>query len=174
MASFLRPGPRGPSPGGCALPCLLPLATALLGLFPLARPVSAQRVTELGVQGIATAADPAVAVVGVYAGLRTSLRTRVSATLAAGVSDGEAAWRAELLAHFLLNPARERGVGVYGAGGIAVVGGVVDQGYIVVTVGIEARPGARSGWFAEGGVGGGARLAAGYRWRRMPADRPAR
>ena len=123
---------------------------------------------ELGVQAIGTAADPAVAVGGVYGAIRTSHRTRVSVGLGAGVSDGDAAVRGELLVHFLLNPARRTGAGVYGAGGIAVAEGPVDQGYVVVTLGIEGRPGARSGWFVEGGVGGGARLALGYRWRRLP------
>jgi len=75
----------------------------------------------------------------------------------------------ELLVHFLLNPTRRTGAGVYGAGGVAVVGGPVDQGYVVVTLGVESRPGAPSGWFVEAGVGGGARLAMGYRWRRLPA-----
>jgi hypothetical protein len=125
-------------------------------------------VVELGAQGIATAADPAVAVAGIYAGIRTSRRSRLSAGLAGGASDGRAAWRGELLAHFLLNPARGRGAGVYGAGGIAVAGGPVNQGYVVATLGIEGRPGAPSGWFAEAGIGGGARLALGYRWRRLP------
>jgi hypothetical protein len=140
----------------------------VLGLLALAPAASAQRVLELGVQGIATAADPAVAVAGAYGAIRTSGRTRVSAALAGGVSDGEAAWRGELLAHFLLNPTRRDGAGVYGAGGIALSAGRVDQGYVILTLGIEGRPGARSGWFAEAGVGGGARLAAGYRWRRLP------
>jgi hypothetical protein len=119
--------------------------------------------------GIATAADPSVVAGGVYAALRTSLRTRISAAAAIGASGGETAWRGELLGHFLLNPTRRDGVGLYGAGGIAVVGGAVDQGYLVVTLGLEARPGARSGWFVEAGVGGGARLAGGYRWRHPAA-----
>ena len=38
----------------------------------------------------------------------------------------------------------------------------------MVTLGLEERPAARAGWFVEAGVGGGARLALGYRWRRMP------
>ena len=145
-----------------------PLAAALALLVGLVRPASAQRVMEVGVQAIGTAADPAVAVGGVYGAIRTSHRTRLSAALGAGVSDGEAAFRGEVLAHFLLNPTRRTGAGVYGAGGIAVAGGPVDQGYVVVTLGIEGRPGARSGWFAEAGVGGGARLAVGYRWRQVP------
>ena len=127
-------------------------------------PASAQSVPELGVVAMATASDPALVAAGAYGGLRTSLRTRVSAAALAGVSGSEAAWRGELLVHFLLNPTRRTG-----AGGVAVVGGPVDQGYVVVTLGVESRPGAPSGWFVEAGVGGGARLAMGYRWRRLPA-----
>jgi hypothetical protein len=59
-------------------------------------------------------------------------------------------------------------VGAYLAGGVAAVGGPADRGYLVLAAGIEDRPGARSGWFLEAGVGGGARLAAGYRWRWFP------
>jgi len=166
---MLRPGHRSPWPTRPCLGRALPVVALLLALPAVARPVSAQRMFELGVQGIATAADPAVGAAGLYGAIRTSLRTRVSAALAAGVSDGDAAWRGELLAHFLLNPTKRQGAGVYGAGGVAVAGGPVKQGYVVLTLGIEGRPGGRSGWFAEAGVGGGARLAMGYRWRRLPA-----
>ena len=148
------------------------LATALAWLVALAAPAAAQRVTEFGAQAIGTAADPAVAVGGVYGAIRTSHRTRISAALGAGVSDGDAAFRGELLAHFLLNPTRRTGAGVYGAGGIALAEGPVDQGYVVVTLGVEGRPGARSGWFVEAGVGGGARLAVGYRWRQHAGESP--
>jgi hypothetical protein len=144
-------------------------AAALLLVAP---PLAAQQVREIGLQTTATASDPALVIGGVYAALRTSLRTRVSAAAGAGAGGGDAAWRGELLAHFLLNPDRQRGTGVYGAGGLAVVGGPVNQGYLVLTLGLEARPGGRSGWFVEGGVGGGVRLAAGYRWRKRPAEPP--
>jgi hypothetical protein len=147
------------------------LAAALALLTAVATPAAAQRVMELGVQAIGTAADPAVAVGGVYGAIRTSQRTRISAALGAGVSGDDGAVRGELLAHFLLNPTRRTGAGVYGAGGVAIAEGPVDQGYAVVTLGIEGRPGGRAGWFVEAGVGGGARLAAGYRWRRLPPDR---
>jgi hypothetical protein len=140
-------------------------AGALLG----GSPASAQSVPELGVVVMATASDPALVAAGAYGGLRTSLRTRVSAAALAGVSGREAALRGELLVHFLLNPTRRAGAGVYGAGGVAVVSGPVDQGYVVLTLGVEGRPGGPSGWFVEAGVGGGARLAMGYRWRRVPA-----
>jgi len=105
---------------------------------------------------------------GVYGAVRTSLRSRISLAAGAGVSSGQATFRGEALAHFLLNPTRRRGLGFYGAGGLAVVQGVVDQGYLVVTLGVENRPGGRSGWFVEAGVGGGARLAVGLRHRWFP------
>jgi hypothetical protein len=129
--------------------------------------LAAQQAKELGVGMIATASDPALGVGAVYGAIRTSRRMRVSLAAGAGVSDERAAWRGELLAHFLLSPTRREGAGWYGAGGVAVVGGAVDQGYLVLTLGLEARPAARNGWFVETGVGGGVRLAAGYRWRRF-------
>jgi len=155
-----------------ASPAWPPLAAALVATLVAGRPAAAQRVRELGVIGIATASDPALVVGGGYAALRTSLRTRVSADAGVGTSDGKTAWRGELLAHFLLSPTRRDGPGFYGASGVAVVGGPVKQGYVVVTLGLEARPGARAGWFVEAGFGGGARLAAGYRWRRPPPGWP--
>lgn len=142
---------------------------ALLAATVAGTPVAAQQIVEFGITGIATGSDPALAVVGGYVGIRTSRRTRLAASLGVGRSDGRGAWRGELAAHFLLNPTRHRGVGAYGAGGVAVVGGPVDQGYLVLALGLEARPGARAGWFVEAGVGGGVRVALGFRWRRWPA-----
>ena len=133
---------------------------------------AAQQVRELGLIGVVTASDPVLAVGGVSGALRTSLRTRVAAAIGLGAAGGDLAWRGELLAHFLLNPTRRHGAGVYGAVGAAMVGGPVEQGYLVLALGLEGRPGAASGWFAEAGVGGGARLAMGYRWRRLPPRWP--
>jgi len=133
-----------------------------------ASPAGAQQVKELGIQATGTLSDPALAAGGIYGAWRPSARGRISAALGVGGSDGEAAWRGELLGHFLLAPTRKRGPGVYLAGGLAVVGGPVDRGYLVLAVGVEDRPGGASGWFAEAGVGGGARLSAGYRWRWFP------
>ena len=56
------------------------------------------------------------------------------------------------------------------AGGVAAVGGPVDEGYLVLALGLEGRPGGPDGWFVEAGVGGGARLAAGWRWRQWPVS----
>jgi hypothetical protein len=147
-------------------------ALAALALACGAEQAVAQRGREVGAGIVATASDPALGVATVSGALRTSRRMRMSAAVGAGVSDGRAAWRGELLAHFLLSPGRLRGPGWYGACGVAVVGGPVEQGYLVVTLGLENRPAARAGWFVEAGVGGGVRLAAGYRWRRLSGPPP--
>lgn len=135
-------------------------------------PVAAQRVMELGVQATALAADPGSMFGGGYGAIRTSLRTRVSLAAGVGAADGDATVRGELLLHFLLNPTRRTGVAPYAAGGVAVVGGPLDDGYLVLTLGLESRPGAPLGWFVEAGIGGGARLAAGIRRRWLPAGWP--
>jgi hypothetical protein len=131
-------------------------------------PGAAQQIREIGIQAIGTASDPALAVAGVYAGLRTSGRTRVSASLGAGISGGDLAGRGELLAHFLLSPDERRRPGAYFAGGIAVVEGAISRGYLVLTIGIEEGPRSSSGWALEAGFGGGVRVGLGYRWRWFP------
>ncbi|HTG83976.1 MAG TPA: hypothetical protein VL853_04170, partial [Gemmatimonadales bacterium] len=96
---------------------------------------------------------------------------RLALTLAAGTADGDVAFRGELLGHFLLSPRATHGVGFYALGGAAVadVESTGDtQGHMVLGLGMESRPGARSGWALEAGIGGGLRIAAGYRWRRLP------
>jgi hypothetical protein len=134
-------------------------------------PAEAQEPRELGFQTVVTSSEPALLVAGPYGAVRTGGRTRLSALVAGGVSDGDFAWRAEGLGHFLLSPDRRNGWGPYFAGGLAVVGGPVDRGYIVLTLGMESRPGGRSGWIAEVGVGGGVRVSVGYRWRRLTSTR---
>lgn len=145
-------------------PELLVLAGSLTGVPSIA----AQEAREIGIQAIATASEPALAVVGGYAGLRASARTRLSAGIGGGVAEGEFTWRGEALVHFLLNPMRRQGAGFYLAGGIAAVEGPISRGYLVLTLGVEDRPRAASGWAVELGIGGGARLALAYRWRRFP------
>lgn len=145
------------------------LAVALSGVTPLA---AQQQGGELGVQLVGTASDPVLAVLGVHGAARTSARTRVSATAGVGVSDGDAAFRGEVLGHFLLSPTQRNGPGFYLAGGVAMVEGPVDRGYLVLTGGLEDRPGAGSGWAVEAGVGGGVRLLLGYRWRWLRPPRP--
>ena len=131
----------------------------------LPSPGAAQQVREIGIQAVGTASDPALAVAGIYGGLRTWGRTRVSLTLGAGIAGGELAWRGELLGHFLLSPEERRRAGVYFAGGIAAVEGALSRGYLVLTLGVEERPRSNSGWALELGAGGGARIGLSYRWR---------
>jgi hypothetical protein len=135
-----------------------------------ATPGDAQQIGEIGVHGVVAFSEPALGVVGPYAALRTSGRTRISAFVGGGASDDDFAWRAEALGHFLLSPQRRRGWGAYAAGGLAAVGGPVRHGYIVLTLGVEGRPGGPSGWAAEVGIGGGVRIGLGYRWRSFPAS----
>ena len=143
----------------------------VLGALLWSAPLWAQQTREFGVQTIGTASTPVLGVGALYGALRTSNRTRLSVTAGLGGSAGEVAFRAELLGHFLLSPNKLQGTGPYFAAGIAGVGGPVDRGYLVLTVGLEQRPGRRAGWVAEAGVGGGFRVALGYRWRRHPSAR---
>ncbi len=130
-----------------------------------APPVPAQQAREIGIQAVGTTSDPGLIVGAIYGALRPSTRTRLSVSAGAGISSGEAAARGELLGYFLLSPNKLVGAGLYFAGGVAVVAGPVERGYLVLTLGIEDRPGSTGGWMAEIGIGGGARVALGYRWR---------
>ena len=130
-----------------------------------ASPGAAQQTWEIGVQSIAAFSSPAAFVACGYGAWRGSERTRFSAGGGVGIADEKFAWRAEALAHFLFSPNEARRPGFYLAGGIAAAGGAATRGYLVATLGLEQRPRARTGWALEAGVGGGIRLAAGYRWR---------
>ena len=144
------------------------LAVLVASAGPGAAPLAAQRshVREVGIESTVLTTDPAMVLGGVYGAVRTSRRTRLALTASAGATGGDFAWRGELLAHFLLNPLSTRRPGVYGGGGVAAAGsGGASEGYVVVLLGVEARPGGRSGWFLEAGLGGGFRAAAGWRWR---------
>ena len=141
---------------------------SLLAVAGSAWTVHAQTVTELGVHTLMTTAAPTLAVGGLYAAVRPSQRLRVALTIGAGTARGDAAARGELLGHFLLNPSAVGGVGAYTGGGIAGVVGAKDEGYVVLLIGVEARPARTSGWALEAGIGGGLRIAVGYRWRRHP------
>ncbi len=128
---------------------------------------------EFGVQGMTVFEDPVWAGGGLYGAWRPGGKIRLAATLGLGSLDGTMAGRGELLAHFLLSPGRLRGVTVYGLGGIAGLVGRRDQGYLVLGLGLEHAPGAKSGWVLEAGVGGGARILAGWRRRWLsPIRRP--
>ena len=122
---------------------------------------------EVGIQGLTLLQRPewwGGALAGAY---RPGGKARISLTLGAGRTGGRWSGRGELLAHLLLAPARQSGVGVYGFGGIAGAAGPRDQGFLVLGLGVERAPARYSGWMLEAGVGGGLRLAAGWRWRKF-------
>ncbi len=141
----------------------------LLAVLSHTPPLPAQHASELGAHVMIALADRDYFGAGAYGGRRVSERTRLAVTLAAGAVGNSFAPRAELLAHFMLNPGSRSQPGVYVGGGVAYRGGPADQGLLVFTLGLEAHPGAPAGWAIEAGVGGGARIVAGYRWRFFPS-----
>lgn len=120
---------------------------------------------ETGVVLVAVGTTPAQWTAGVERWWRTAPRTRLGGVVAGGLAGERAAARGELAAHFLLNPHAAEGVGWYAGGGVAGTLGAAEGVWLVAVLGVEARPGGRRGWFVEGGVGGGVRVAAGWRWR---------
>jgi len=121
------------------------------------------------VQAAATVAPAPQAFVGGGWGFVVRPRGRLGLGLAAmvGARNRNLAARGEALLSFVLDPFRRRGVAPYAAGGIAVVGDrVATNQYLVGTLGLAGKPGQRTGWFVEGGMGGGLRLAAGVTLRR--------
>jgi hypothetical protein len=146
----------------------------LLALVGLPGAAAAQRrltAWEAGVGGLAALAAASFFGGTLAAAYRPGGQTRAAAALAAGVLEDRAAVRAEVTAQFVLTPSARGGVSPYAGLGLAWQGaeGVRGAVYLLGVVGVESAPGRRVGWYAEAGVGGGARFAAGVRWRRFPA-----
>ncbi len=112
-----------------------------------------------------TTARPVLAGAGPSVGWRPGDRVRLVATALPAVRAGRLVGRGELRLDYLLTPARLSGAGVYGFAGIAGVTAPRRNGFLLLGAGVEGAPGAAHGWLLEGGVGGGLRLAAGFRWR---------
>jgi hypothetical protein len=127
------------------------------------------RETELAAVGVAS--RPAAAVAGAGLAWRDGGRTRLGGALLLGADEhGGWAGRVELGWHFLLDPAKRAGNGVYGGGGVAVAATAGrTRTYLMLVIGVENAPAARRGTFIEAGVGGGIRLSAGMRWRKQNA-----
>ena len=127
---------------------------------------------EAGLIGSLAAADPAFIGGGASVALRPGHRLRLVATAMLGGQGSRTTGRGEISLNYLLEPARPHGIGVYGFAGIAGTTGTAGNGYLLLGVGAETAPGSAHGWLLEGGVGGGVRIAAGYRWRWL--QRPVR
>ena len=142
-------------------------ALLLVPALAAAGPVRAQRLAEAQVWGTAIASRPGFYGAGIGLGWRDDQRNRFAPALAVGGDGrGHYGWRADFSYQFLLDPGKQVGSAVYGGGGLSVA---VRQGrvvpYALLVLGLESAPGGRGGSFLEIGVGGGARVAVGYRWR---------
>ena len=145
---------------------MVPTAVVLLG-SALGSRLSAQTIrSELGVQAYALLGDADRGGAGLYVARRAGPRGRISLFAGAAGDDGGASGRGEALVHLLVSPGRRRGAAPYLAGGLGVDVADRTEARLVALVGLEGSPGGRQGWVLEGGVGGGWRLAAGWRWRR--------
>jgi hypothetical protein len=141
-------------------------------LWLAAVPARAQQLTateiSAGVLGAVSSRDFWGAAVGL--GRRLDNQSRVTGVVAVGALATDPAVRLEVAAQLIVNPSGRGGAGLYAGAGLAWQGavGVHGGGYITALLGLESAPGARRGWFAEVGLGGGVRLALGLRWRRFP------
>jgi hypothetical protein len=127
-----------------------------------------QSAREVQVQALGAFAERDFLGAGVGAALRSAGRARIALTLHAGDLEGAFAGRGELVASYHLNPYRQRGVSPYAGGGVTVgvAGGDMFE-YVVLLLGVETTPGRRTSLYAELGLAGGFRVAAGFRvrWR---------
>lgn len=139
-------------------------ATVVAAVLLLPSGLGAQARREVQVGAVATTAAPFAVTAGPGMALRIGRRDRLVGWAGLGVAEGRFAARGEGAYHFLLSP-ETRAAGVYLGGGIAATQVEGWRGLLIGVVGIEAAPGARRGWFAEAGFGGGVRVAAGFRWR---------
>lgn len=135
-----------------------------------AAPCRAQ-VRETQLWAVAAASRPTLYAAGIGFAWRDDQRTRIAPAVALGaLGDGRLGARIDVAIHFLLDPYKRTGTAVYGGGGLsAAVAGDRVTPYALLVLGAERAPGGAGGSFIEIGVGGGVRLAIGYRWRKSNA-----
>lgn len=142
-----------------------------LALALIARAASGQGITatEVDVGSVATWARRDFYGVSLGLARRPGAQGRAALSIAGGGVDGDAAVRIEATGQFLVLPGATSGVSPYVGLGVAYLGTrhYRGAGALVALIGVEAPEGRGSGWFAELGLGGGVRLRAGYRWRRL-------
>lgn len=145
---------------------------AALGLALVARAAAAQGLsaTELDLGPLATWARSDFYGLSLGVSRRPTGQGRAALSVSGGALDGAAAFRVEVSGQFLVLPEAKRGASAYAGIGLGYMGArhYRGRGVLVALLGIESAAGRRHGWFAEAGVGGGIRLRAGYRWRRLP------
>lgn len=163
---------RSPPISGSTTTSSLRRGLAFLGLVLVARSAPGQGLTatEFDMGTVATWARRDFYGVSLGVAHRPSSQGRAALSVAGGALDGDAAVRIELTTQFLVLPDVKTGVSPYAGLGIAYMGArhYRGTGALVALVGVEGPEGRRRGWFVELGVGGGVRLRAGHRWRRLP------
>jgi len=149
-------------------------ATGLAAGMAAPAPAQAVRATEIGAGATVILAHHGFWGPEVGVARRPGGQARFA--FAAGCGDYERALgvRLEATAQFLLRPGERDGVGPYAGLGLAFVGseGARGASYLTALLGVDQGPGARAGWYAELGLGGGVRLALGRRFRRFPSPWP--
>ena len=140
-------------------------AVLALALAGMPGGLAAQRGWDAQMHVQALARDSMLGVLGAGGGFRLGGGLRAAATASWGwLAPHHTAGRMELVASFHLPPMHPRHPDVYLSGGLAVEARSDDlREFLLVALGIEARPWAGGGWFAELGVGGGVRVVLGLR-----------
>ena len=129
-------------------------------------PVAAQLPRrELGVALVLVGSDPVYAGLGVSGGLHLGNELRAVGAMTVGGAGGEVVVRGDAELQFVVDPFGRGRARLFAGAGLSGVTGPNGGGYLLVVAGIEGAPRARRGWSVELGIGGGARLAVGYRFR---------
>jgi hypothetical protein len=139
----------------------LGLAVLLLGLV-LASASSQSVRPSVGGGAMVVASNPIFLGGGPFLSLPLDRQLRLRTQAMLGTQGRSTAARAELALEAVLDPGA-RGWTGFGVLGVAATSGRAGVGSILVAVGAEWRPAARTGWRLEAGVGGGVRLAVGFR-----------
>lgn len=154
--------------------CEAALLAAALAVAAAAGSARAQGWRETALWGTAVVSRPSFAGAGLGLAWRDNMRTRLGVAGAVGVEAGnDLAGRVEGMWHFLLDPYRRSGSAVYGGAGLALsfAGDGRVHPALQLVFGAENAPAAGRGAFIEVGVGRGARVALGMRWRKRQAVR---
>jgi hypothetical protein len=150
---------------------------ARVGLWLFPAGVAAQATPGAGVAAVVVASDPWFGGGGVQGVAPIGGLLRLGGLAALGRRGSSTEARGELTLQLAFDQElRTRRLGWYLGAGLAGRTGRDAEGFVLAVVGVEGRAGDRGRWWIESGVGGGARVAVGYRWHRSAtkSGRPPR
>ncbi len=139
-----------------------PLVILLLGLGVTESRAQGRWVVGADLVGLTS--DPVFGGGGVVLGIRTSRELTLVGRGLAGSQDGKLVGRGELAVEFRFLERSSRRPVPYLSAGVAGATGPRPGPYLLAAVGLDIPAGTRGHWIVEGGVGGGLRVAAGYRY----------